>query len=1021
MIVTKYLFLLIILLAIGNYTAYSQTVSADSTKAAEIYSEGMKLLKVRKYEAAIEKFKTALQLFTEKNDIAYTQTLIRIGNVYAVIPDTDRAIEYFDKAAPYAESVKEKYGEYKTIVNLHMQLAYTLLDDRKLEQALPHFMKVSDLILEDSTSLTPMQKAGQLAYTYGAIGNIYAKNGEFDKGAVYLNKALQQAEKTKNKDGLISAFARNSNYYLELGNIQKAKDLFDEVVSLSLEKYDANAIEMAVVYGLRGRLEQADEEFEKAIGWAEKALRIHQQNPTIELRHYAYNLYSLSVTENNMGDYQEALDHINKSLEIYKTINVTNSSLLPELGEKLRILTYLKRFDGAGKVLQTIESVIEEADPVILVKTNLLLSKAIYLREIRHFEEAESVYLDIINLLITDFANKKSPLANAYYEYSIQAYRQGDPQKALTLIDSALSNNIATIEWNSQKVERIISGQNHVAFLRHKSTIIQSGDNLDSLKKALSMLEDGLAYISDKKATSVGTKFGMDATTSLRDKALEICYELFDITGEDLYFTKAFQYGEMAKSQQLKEWIYQSYNRQELANEQSKRKYEIEQQIITYQNLIVAASDKKNEGIAHRNRFLDSLSVFQERYDELVESMKTSDPDYYRAMYKNLTFTDQKEIYTAEENEQLIAYQLTDSSLFVLITGREKHLLKLPLASLQEQILQYREDLKNPDSESYQRTGRILYEKLILPLEAYLYAENLIIIPDGVLAYLPFELLISANGQLLSDSKLIRYQYTVSRDESTENTTISEKMIAFAPECIGEDTPAKQDVVRSGLARLSGAFEEVNIIETIYEGDYYKKQMATEGIFKQNAHQYKLIHLATHAVVDDQLPERSKLVFSASSANDTLNDGYLHAYEIYHMDLNAQLVTLSACNTGYGQIRKGEGVMSLSRAFAYAGVPSTLVSLWPASDKSTPQLMKLFYENLKDGQNKSKALANAKKQYLQTARGKAKHPFYWGGFVVIGDDTAIDSQNDWTTWLILAILFSLLVLYFIGKSRSRKK
>lgn len=110
-------------------------------------------------------------------------------------------------------------------------------------------------------------------------------------------------------------------------------------------------------------------------------------------------------------------------------------------------------------------------------------------------------------------------------------------------------------------------------------------------------------------------------------------------------------------------------------------------------------------------------------------------------------------------------------------------------------------------------------------------------------------------------------------------------------------------------------------------------------------------------------------------------------------------------------------VMSLSRAFAYAGVPSTVVSLWPASDKSTPELMKFFYQNLKDGQTKDVALNNARKQYLATATGKARHPFYWGGFVMIGENSPISQDRNTLFWIVPI----LILLVFIRTIYNRKR
>ena len=282
--------------------------------------------------------------------------------------------------------------------------------------------------------------------------------------------------------------------------------------------------------------------------------------------------------------------------------------------------------------------------------------------------------------------------------------------------------------------------------------------------------------------------------------------------------------------------------------------------------------------------------------------------------------------------------------------------------------------------------------------------SKLTIIPDGPLHYLPFELLGEKDEYLFESMDISYLNYLDEADPIINN---NQKLISYAPDFGDDQLLAYSDVVRGDLASIPGAFNEVNGVNEIYGGTIQLKSDATESSFKNVASDYGIIHMATHALVDDANPELSKLVFNLST--DSLNDGYLHAYEIMNMDLNAQLVTLSACNTGYGKIQNGEGVVSLSWAFAYAGVPASVVSLWPASDKSTPELMKYFYQNLKDGQSKDVALNNARKQYLATAKGKARHPFYWGGFVLIGDERPIVSGGNMIIWALPIFLLVVIV------------
>jgi CHAT domain-containing protein len=170
-------------------------------------------------------------------------------------------------------------------------------------------------------------------------------------------------------------------------------------------------------------------------------------------------------------------------------------------------------------------------------------------------------------------------------------------------------------------------------------------------------------------------------------------------------------------------------------------------------------------------------------------------------------------------------------------------------------------------------------------------------------------------------------------------------------------------------------------------------------------------------VINDQHPALSKLLFSLSS-KDTLNDGYLHAYELHNLQLNTELVTLSACNTGFGKIQTGEGVMSLGRAFAYAGSPNVLMSLWSVPDGSTSKIMTEFYKHLANGMPKDVALRKAKLAYLNNADNLTSNPFYWSSFVLIGNaqplqlqiNSAFYQQGMFLWWIFM--LVGIAVLWF---------
>ncbi|MEP0984561.1 CHAT domain-containing protein [Ekhidna sp.] len=401
----------------------------------------------------------------------------------------------------------------------------------------------------------------------------------------------------------------------------------------------------------------------------------------------------------------------------------------------------------------------------------------------------------------------------------------------------------------------------------------------------------------------------------------------------------------------------------------------------------------------------DSLVQVHQRIDSIRAVIQQLVNDKYVYQWRKLEDLQNK----LGSNEAILDFMYREGILMqIIITGDEIIVTRDSVDLLKEQVITFRDEIQSISEEF--STRKTLSDLLANKLDNLPTTINkLTIIPDGVLHYVPFELLGDEQTYLLE-----KYDITYANflREPAQKGESNNRLLSFAPD-FGIDQVNSLDVVRSDLASIPGALEEIDAINNLFGGETMASAMATETSFKKNAKDFGIIHMATHAIVDDSNPELSRMVFNISG--DTLNDGYLHAYEIYNLDLNAMLVTLSACNTGYGRIDRGEGVMSLSWAFAYAGVASTVVSLWPASDKSTPELMKYFYQNLKDGQAKDEALNNARKQYLATAEGKARHPFYWGGFVLIGDNNPIEDTN-----LLVYLIPSILVIVLILTVYRRK-
>jgi len=333
--------------------------------------------------------------------------------------------------------------------------------------------------------------------------------------------------------------------------------------------------------------------------------------------------------------------------------------------------------------------------------------------------------------------------------------------------------------------------------------------------------------------------------------------------------------------------------------------------------------------------------------------------------------------------------------------------------------------------------GRKFYNILIEPCLEYTERRNLTIVPDGAISYIPFECLVTMD----TDTEYINYltlpymirefsvgyshSSTLMFSERLRSKSPKNKVLAFAPTYAYQDYELDAAIMRRAMqdkdfmAPLVGTIKEVQSINETVPSDVFINEQATEANFKKNASDYNVLHLAMHTLMYDDDPLYSLLAFT-DAPEDTIEDNRLYAYEIYNLKLNAEMAVLSSCNSGFGKMQKGEGMMSLARGFIYAGCPSIVMTLWQVADKSSSELMTSFYKYLRKGKSKQEAMRFAKIDYLENADNLTSNPYFWSGFVVLGDSSPIYKKSGLAYWMIVITLFIGGILFFQYKRSKRK-
>ena len=527
-----------------------------------------------------------------------------------------------------------------------------------------------------------------------------------------------------------------------------------------------------------------------------------------------------------------------------------------------------------------------------------------------------------------------------------------------------------------------------------------------------------------------------------------IAEEYYRLTGEHKYLESAFEFNERAKAYNLLSTIrdQRAMKFGGIPDNLIEQEAELNTWISGYRELVYAEEQLENPDREKIAYWQNEIFKLGDRHDKLVSFFEKNYPDYFSLKYDTEVISTGKIRNRLRKDEVILEYSLMDSVLFTYVISRdEEKVFRQELdTGFRSECLEYYNVLTRQSFSygarktfaDYTRLGYGLYQVLIEPVRDEIEGRNLVIIPDGEISYISFESLVSSpvDPEEMNYYKvpyLIKeYGFSTSYSSTVHFTEVPRKkkprgdILAFAPTYDNisgvtiTDNPTRQ-ADRERLIRIPGVLEEVDKISKILNTRIYMDLSATESAFKKNASDYRLLHLAMHTLLNDATPLYSKLAFT--QLVDTVDDGFLHTYEIYNLQLNADMAVLSSCSSGYGNLREGEGLQSLARGFAYAGCPSILMTLWEVSDNSTVEVMERFYHYLGKGDSKPEALHKAKIDFLANADQLKSNPFFWSSFVLIGNTDPVYTPNLLQILLNIGLLLLPLPVFLVLYRSYRKK
>lgn len=874
----------------------------------------------------------------------------------------------------------------------------------------------------------------RIGASYYSLGRLLAREGRTLAAIEEYRRALDHYKAVDPEHPRVGdAYLALGEKIVTAGDYRTGRDYFLRALNIFRRAFGEKQERVGTIYNKLADIYRRDGDFAQARSYAARGLDVTRAAVGPRHDRVASGLTTVGDIEADAGNYEAARAAYREALDIRRAVlgddHVRTAFLYFQTGQAER---EAGRPQVALPVLERAVAIYRAADMEGTEDISDLYAALgrVHL-DLGNLDLARQYFDRDAYILRTSYGAAHPYLADSYANLSLWHECRYDLDSALLLQQAALRamnpEYTATDLRVVPALEGSLSPYEFLKLLRRKGDLLAQRAAGDDLAMALAHY-DRAAELVDRlrgRYRSQGAKlFFQREADPVYTAGFRTAYRLFEATEQVDWLEAAFRFAERSKAGLLTASL-QGVADRPFAGVPDRVRYAAEDfraRLAGMEQLIMDERIWPVDTTGAQMRMLRRRQVaLQSSYDSLLTEIEAEYPAFYELRYavRQATLAE-AQARLPDRQTVLLEYFLTDSLLYTFAIDKSTvRITAQPwLEEYSRDIARMRQApdperwLADPAAETREYAGAAarLHALLIDPLLSDRDYNRLVIVPHGVLAYIPFAGLVPAGVSDFrqADFLLRRYaiQYAnsatlwagdagVRRPRSLDflgMAPASSVVLATAPVV---DAP----VFRAALTPLRYSAQEIEAARRNFPGELYAGADATERVFKQRAPQAGILHLATHAQVSDSLPLQSRLLF-ASASKDTAEDHALHAYELYNLRLDAELAVLSACNTGFGRLQAGEGVLSLAHAFRYAGARSIVMSLWPAEDEGTARIISSFYEQLAAGQSKDMALRQARLDYLATADLSRSHPYYWTHLVALGDMRPLSAGGFGWLWLV---------------------